>query len=279
MVLLDDVERRPAAGRPQVPLGGGTVCPLRAGGRRPDSRALSRRKLRHHHHHGRHGHADRRNVVRRCHDRSFRRGFPAARLAARRAVGHRPSLRRVRLSHSRPLRPWRLRPKPPDFDAVSIDRGYLRRADGSRRRLHLPVCPVRRLPDEDGNGQTFRRPRPRRHRPHAGRPGLKRRAGQFDAGHAQRQRGGQRGNGRHLHHPADEAGRLYGYGGRCHRGGRLLGRPDSAAGHGCRRLSDGGNHRHALQPDRLCRHSAVVPVRPGAVRRGSPGGRQTGPGV
>ncbi|MDT4847047.1 hypothetical protein FQZ97_810940 [compost metagenome] len=56
----------------------------------------------------------------------------------------------------------------------------------------------------------------------------------------------QRGDHRHLHHPAHEAGRLPTRSGRCGRGVELGERPDHAAGDGRGRLPDGGVCRYPL---------------------------------
>ncbi len=56
----------------------------------------------------------------------------------------------------------------------------------------------------------------------------------------------QRGVGRHLHHPADEEGRLRRRQGRRDRNHELGQRPDHAAGDGRGRLPDGRVRRHSL---------------------------------
>jgi TRAP-type uncharacterized transport system fused permease subunit len=61
----------------------------------------------------------------------------------------------------------------------------------------------------------------------------------------------QHGDHRHLHHSADEAGRLFGGKGRCGRGVEFRQRPDHAAGDGGGRLPDGG----------ICRHPYVEVIR------------------
>ncbi len=82
--------------------------------------------------------------------------------------------------------------------------------------------------------------------PHAGRAGPLGGAVERAARHDQRQRGGQRRDDGHLHHPFDEACRLFADARRRHRGGRLVRRTDPSAGHGRGRLPDGGNHRRSL---------------------------------
>ena len=108
--------------------------------------------------------------------------------------------------------------------------GVYRHPDGGRRAIHLPVLAARRSPDEVRPRPDLRRSRPRAHRPRAGRPGADRRGLLHDVLRHQRLGRGRRGDHRHLHHSADEAGRIPRQDRRCHRGREPL-RP----GRSCRR--------------------------------------------
>ena len=136
---------------------------------------------------------------------------------------------------------------------VAHHRGRVRRRARRVGRLHLRLRAVR----------LAARPRRRRQLHDAGvvraaRPPA-RRAGEGRGGVLGAERpdlglvGVERGLGRHLHHPADEEGRLRRRQGRRDRD-RLVGeRPDHAAGDGRGRVPDGRVRRHPVHRDRQAR--------------------------
>ncbi len=215
--------------------------------------------------------------LRRADGRGARAHADGARLVARRPRRRRPALRLVRLPDPRQVRPRRLRPAPPRLDADALDGRRLRPADGRGGRIHLPVRAARHAPDEDRHGRGLRRSRARPHRARPGRPRPVGRAVELAPRHDQRQRRRQRGDDRHLHDPADEAGRLHARARRRDRGGGLLGGPDPAAGHGRGGLPDGRDHRRPLRPDRARGARAGAALRRGADGGGAPRGRPPRP--
>ncbi|CPL45794.1 Uncharacterised protein [Bordetella pertussis] len=88
--------------------------------------------------------------------------------------------------------------------------------------------------------------------------------------------GRQRGDRRHLHHPADEKGRLRRRARRRHRNGLVGQRPDHAAGHGRGRLPDDRVRGHSLHRHHSPRDPAGLDLVHRAVLQRAPGSAQAG---